>query len=68
LIHLVLALPLTETSAKMRSGAPVDDEADYELPIWAGELPLRLMALEPVADPRLATEMTLPDHIQNYCR
>ncbi len=37
---LVLALPLTEASAKMRSGAPVDDEADYELPVWAGELPL----------------------------
>jgi uncharacterized protein len=65
---LVLALPLTEASAKMRSGAPIDDEADYELPVWAGELPLRLTTLEPVADPRLATDMVLPDHVQNYRR
>ena len=65
---LVLALPLTEASAKMRSGAPVDDEADYELPVWAGELPLRLTTLEPVADPRLATDTALPAHVQNYRR
>lgn len=65
---MVLALPLTEASAKMRSGAPVDDEADYELPVWAGELPLRLTTLEPVADPRLATEIKLPNHVQTYCR
>ena len=63
---LVLALPLTEASAKIRSGAPVDDEADYELPVWAGELPLRVTTLEPVADPRLATNIALPTHIQNY--
>jgi nitroimidazol reductase NimA-like FMN-containing flavoprotein (pyridoxamine 5'-phosphate oxidase superfamily) len=65
---LVLALPLTEASAKMRSGAPVDDEADYELPVWAGELPLRLTTLEPVADPRLAADIALPAHVQNYRR
>jgi hypothetical protein len=65
---LVLALPLTEASAKIRSGAPADDEADYELPVWAGELPLRLTTLEPVADPRLATGTVLPTHVQNYHR
>jgi uncharacterized protein len=65
---LVLALPLSEASAKMRSGAPIDDEADYALSVWAGELPLQLTALSPVADPRLAIDMELPDHIQNYCR
>lgn len=65
---LVLALPLTEASAKIRSGPPVDDEADYEWPVWAGELPLQLSALEPVADPRLATDITLPPHVQNYSR
>ena len=65
---LVLALPLTEASAKTRSGAPVDDEVDYELPVWAGELPLQLTSLEPIADPRLALDMALPEHVQNYCR
>jgi len=29
----VLALPLTEASAKVRTGPPLDDEEDYELPI-----------------------------------
>ena len=64
---LVLALPLSEASAKMRSGAPVDDEADYALPVWAGELPLRLTPLAPVADPRLDADIELPEHIQTYC-
>ncbi|HEY9653872.1 MAG TPA: pyridoxamine 5'-phosphate oxidase family protein [Crinalium sp.] len=65
---LVLALPLTEASAKRRSGAPLDDEADYALPIWAGELPLQLTTLEPVADPRLAADIALPAHVQHYHR
>jgi uncharacterized protein len=65
---LVLALPLNEASAKMRSGAPIDDEADYALPVWAGELPLRVTPLSPIADPRLATDVELPEHIQNYYR
>jgi nitroimidazol reductase NimA-like FMN-containing flavoprotein (pyridoxamine 5'-phosphate oxidase superfamily) len=37
---VVLRLPLTEASAKIRSGPPVDEEADYSLPVWAGEVPL----------------------------
>jgi nitroimidazol reductase NimA-like FMN-containing flavoprotein (pyridoxamine 5'-phosphate oxidase superfamily) len=37
---LVLSLPLDEASAKVRTGPPIDDEEDYELPIWAGVLPL----------------------------
>jgi len=50
---LVLSLPLVEVSAKVRTGPPMDDETDYELPVWAGEIPLRLVALEPINDPRL---------------
>jgi uncharacterized protein len=65
---LVLALPLNEASAKMRSGAPIDDEADYDLPVWAGELPLRVTPLSPIADPRLSADVELPEHIQNYRR
>ena len=37
---IVLALPLEEVSAKVRTGGPLDDEADYALPVWAGVLPL----------------------------
>jgi len=65
---LVLSLPLQEASAKVRSGPPSDDEADYALPIWAGELPLRTVAQPPVDDPKLTPGLTVPDSIRHYCR
>jgi hypothetical protein len=65
---LVLSLPLTEASAKVRTGPPSDDEADYALPVWAGELPLRLTTLTPVADPQLPPEVALPAYVQEYSR
>jgi nitroimidazol reductase NimA-like FMN-containing flavoprotein (pyridoxamine 5'-phosphate oxidase superfamily) len=45
----ILALPLDESSAKIRSGPPVDDEDDLALPVWAGIIPLRLEPSEPTA-------------------
>jgi nitroimidazol reductase NimA-like FMN-containing flavoprotein (pyridoxamine 5'-phosphate oxidase superfamily) len=45
----ILALPLDEASAKIRSGPPVDDEDDLALPVWAGVIPLRLEPSEPTA-------------------
>jgi len=48
----VLALPLSEVSAKVRTGGPIDDEEDYSLPVWAGVVPIRTSAGEPVADAR----------------
>jgi nitroimidazol reductase NimA-like FMN-containing flavoprotein (pyridoxamine 5'-phosphate oxidase superfamily) len=50
----VLALPLQEVSAKVRSGNPVDDDEDYALPIWAGVVAIRQPLLAPVDDGRLA--------------
>lgn len=47
---LVLALPLREVSAKMRTGGPLDDEADLEWPAWAGVIPLALVRSDPVPD------------------
>jgi nitroimidazol reductase NimA-like FMN-containing flavoprotein (pyridoxamine 5'-phosphate oxidase superfamily) len=61
---LVLELPFTEASAKIRSGPPVDDESDYGLPIWAGELPVSFIAGEPVADPRLLPGIEVPGYIR----
>jgi nitroimidazol reductase NimA-like FMN-containing flavoprotein (pyridoxamine 5'-phosphate oxidase superfamily) len=49
----VLAMDLTECSAKARSGPPGDDEQDYALPVWAGVVPLSLVAGTPEPDPRL---------------
>ena len=65
---LVLALPLCEASAKVRTGAPLDDEADYSLPVWAGEIPLRVVADTPINDSRLHPGIVPPPHVQNYNR
>ena len=64
----VLALPLEEVSAKVRTGGPVDDEADYALPVWAGVLPLETVAQPPQADARLKTGTPLPAYLKNYSR
>jgi nitroimidazol reductase NimA-like FMN-containing flavoprotein (pyridoxamine 5'-phosphate oxidase superfamily) len=47
---LVLALPLHEASAKVRTGPPIDDVDDYKLPVWAGVVPLTLVKGEPIED------------------
>jgi len=65
---LVLKLPLSEVSAKVRTGPPIDDEEDYILPIWAGVLPLRLIADSPVADDRVPNEVSTPDYAIKYSR
>ncbi len=49
----VLALPLEEVSAKIRTGPPVDDDEDYALPIWAGVVPVALKVGDPVPDGRV---------------
>lgn len=50
----VLALPIAEASAKIRTGGPVDDEVDYALPVWAGVVPLKLTMEAPLPDSQLA--------------
>jgi nitroimidazol reductase NimA-like FMN-containing flavoprotein (pyridoxamine 5'-phosphate oxidase superfamily) len=65
---MVLSLSLVEASAKIRTGPPVDDEEDYALPVWAGELPLRLATAEAVPDPRLRDGIELPQYIRDYRR
>ena len=60
----VLALPLAEVSAKVRTGPPKDDDPDYDLPTWAGVLPLALTPGRPVPDPVLPT----PGHVGSWSR
>ena len=64
----VLSLPLTEASAKIRTGNPVDDEADYELDVWAGVLPVHLATDAPISDERLKNGIAVPPNILNYSR
>jgi uncharacterized protein len=64
----VLSLRLEEASAKVRTGPPIDDEEDYELDVWAGEVPLNLTASQPVEDPRLKPGIELPAYLRSYSR
>jgi uncharacterized protein len=64
----VLALPLAEVSAKVRTGPPKDDDPDYDLPIWAGVLPLALTPGDPVPDPVLDPSIAPPDHVATWAR
>lgn len=64
----VLALPLEECSAKIRTGGAHDEPEDYALPIWAGVVPLRMVAGAPEADealPRTIAEYA-PRYLSDY--
>ncbi|MBD2578359.1 pyridoxamine 5'-phosphate oxidase family protein [Oscillatoria sp. FACHB-1406] len=65
---LVLALPLNEASVKMRTGDPLDDKEDYNLPAWAGQIPLALTAKTPIRDSQLPLEIATPDYLLSYTR
>ncbi len=65
---LVLSLLIDEASAKIRSGAPVDDEADYALDVWAGVIPLGLAAGVPLDDTRLKKGIAAPPYASTYRR
>lgn len=58
----VLAVPLAEASAKVRTGPPKDDEEDYNLPVWAGVVPIRLEYKEPVTDEKMKFDVPVPEH------
>jgi nitroimidazol reductase NimA-like FMN-containing flavoprotein (pyridoxamine 5'-phosphate oxidase superfamily) len=64
----VLSLPLVEVSAKVRTGPPLDDDEDYALNVWAGVLPLKLVAGDPLNDPRLPHGIEPPAYTIKYRR
>jgi len=64
----VVSIRIDQASAKVRSGPPVDDEADYALPIWAGVLPMQEVSLSPMRDERMDREIAVPEYITKYSR
>ena len=60
---MVLALPIDEASAKVRTGGPIDDDEDYELPIWAGVVPVTLAYGAPVDDGRVGVGVDVPESV-----
>jgi nitroimidazol reductase NimA-like FMN-containing flavoprotein (pyridoxamine 5'-phosphate oxidase superfamily) len=64
----ILKLPLTEVSAKVRTGDVEDDADDYALPVWAGVIPLRLVADPPIRDSRCDPALPTPAYTDHYKR
>ena len=58
-----VSIKIDNASAKIRIGPPVDDEEDYQLPVWAGEIPITLMKNSPVSDSKLTEKIKLPDYL-----
>jgi nitroimidazol reductase NimA-like FMN-containing flavoprotein (pyridoxamine 5'-phosphate oxidase superfamily) len=64
----ILKLPLTEVSAKVRVGDVEDDADDYALKVWAGIVPLRLIADAPIRDERCDPTLPIPAYATNFRR
>ncbi len=64
----VLRSDIVEASAKIRTGPPLDDEEDYNLPIWAGTMDFPAVEPVPVPDAKLAPGVALPAHVRNWRR
>ena len=63
-----LRLPITEFSAKVRQGPPIDEEEDYAFRTWAGVIPLETAAGTPIADSRCPAETPVPSYARGYAR
>jgi len=62
----ILRLPLNEVSAKVRVGGVEDDAEDYALSVWAGIVPLRLVADAPIRDERCDPSLATPAYAVNF--
>jgi nitroimidazol reductase NimA-like FMN-containing flavoprotein (pyridoxamine 5'-phosphate oxidase superfamily) len=65
---MVLAVPLVEASAKVRTGFAVNDNDDYATPTWTGVIPMKWSSQAPVPDPRGIPSIAPPSNIQQYSR
>jgi uncharacterized protein len=64
----IVRLDLNEVSAKVRTGPPLDERGDMDLPVWAGELPLRMVAGEPVTAPDMRVDLPVPGYVTDWKR
>ena len=61
---ILLVFDIVEASAKFRSGMPIDDDEDQNLPIWSGLIPISSRRLIPIADD-LSVNIPLPKHLSH---
>jgi uncharacterized protein len=59
----ILKLSIDSATAKIRTGPPKDDARDYDLPVWAGVIPLSLRAGVPENDPTLKSSQLVPQSV-----
>lgn len=64
----VLKMAITEASAKVRTGGPIDDAEDLTRPEWAGVVPLALAPHAPIAAADLPPGTPLPEYIHGWRR
>lgn len=64
----IIRVPIREFSAKVREGPVIDDEEDYSFPVWAGVLPLNVVAGDPIRDSRVLEGINVPDYVKSYSR
>jgi nitroimidazol reductase NimA-like FMN-containing flavoprotein (pyridoxamine 5'-phosphate oxidase superfamily) len=65
---MVLSMPIEEASAKVRTGPPADEEADLDLPNWAGQLPLTRGTGDPITAPDLTRDLPVPESVRGWAR
>jgi len=64
----ILTVPLDEASAKVRIGPPSEEDEDYALTHWAGQIPLPVVPGIPVPDPELSEGIAVPEYVKKYGR
>lgn len=64
----IVLFDIEEATAKVRSGPPIDENEDLDLPVWAGILPLALTASSPEPAPELADGIETPAYVAGYRR
>lgn len=63
---MVVEFTIDTASAKVRAEGVNDELEDHSLPIWAGVIPIRQVALTPIADDDLPEGTETPQHILDY--
>ena len=63
---MVVEMTIETASAKIRDAGVQDEDEDYDLPVWAGLVPLKQVATVPISDERLPDNIKVPKHVLDY--
>ncbi len=64
----VISVSIEHAAAKVRTGGPIDDDEDYDLPIWGGVVPVRQVFDAPEDDGRLVEGVDIPESVSQILR